>query len=181
MNAPRKAVRPGRWPAALLVTTTILATAGVVIQAEGMAENSSQAAVEALCLRYCRSVPDVRDITVDELLRQNLQDVVLVDVRSPAERKVSSIPGSVSVTEFEQHPERFVNKVIIPFCTVGYRSGLYAQELMQKGRATRNLRGGILAWCHAAQPVYAAGKPTRRVHVYGRKWNLLPASCEGVW
>lgn len=25
------------------------------------------------------------------------------------------------------------------------------------------------------------GQPTKRVHVYGRKWSLLPASYKAVW
>jgi hypothetical protein len=29
--------------------------------------------------------------------------------------------------------------------------------------------------------VDAGGAPTRKVHVYGRRWNVLPEDFEAVW
>ena len=43
------------------------------------------------------------------------------------------------------------------------------------------LRGGLLAWVHAGGKVYDKNGETRRIHVYGRKWNLGPRDYEGVW
>ena len=64
--------------------------------------------------------------------------------------------------------------------SVGYRSGSEAARLRRDGLDARNLRGGILEWCHAGQPVVNAGGPTRRVHVYGARWNFLPEGYEPV-
>jgi sodium/bile acid cotransporter 7 len=44
-----------------------------------------------------------------------------------------------------------------------------------------NLRGGLLAWVHAGGKVYDANGETRRIHVYGRKWNLAPNGYDAVW
>jgi sodium/bile acid cotransporter 7 len=44
-----------------------------------------------------------------------------------------------------------------------------------------NLRGGILAWVHDGGTVYDQNGETRRIHVYGRKWNLAPNSYQAVW
>jgi len=170
-----------RWQKPLIAWTMILATVRVVVLAGSAPVKNSLDSVETMCLTYCDELPEVRDISVGELLRQNLQDVVLVDVRDSVEREISSIPGSISQAEFERRPQLSEGKLIVPFCTIGYRSGLYTRKLTQQGRNARNLRGGILAWCHAEQPVVATDKPTRRVHVYGRKWNLLPSAYEGVW
>lgn len=165
----------------MMALVMIMAAIRIGGLAGGASVNNSLESVETLCLTYCEEFPEVRDISVGELLQQNFTDVILVDVRDSAERAISSIPGSISQEEFERRPQLSDGKLIVPFCTIGYRSGLYTQKLMQQGRNARNLRGGILAWCHAEQSVVANDKPTRRVHVYGRKWNLLPSSHEGVW
>ena len=44
-----------------------------------------------------------------------------------------------------------------------------------------NLKGSILPWVHAGQELVDDTGPTRRVHVHGREWGLLPAGYEPVW
>ena len=44
-----------------------------------------------------------------------------------------------------------------------------------------NLRGGLLAWVHDGGEVVDEKGKTKRIHVYGRKWNLAPRSYEAVW
>jgi len=44
-----------------------------------------------------------------------------------------------------------------------------------------NLRGGLLAWVHDGGKVYDRNGETRRIHVYGRKWDLGPKDYEAVW
>ncbi|WP_077028664.1 rhodanese-like domain-containing protein [Fuerstiella marisgermanici] len=170
-----------RWRMPLIAVTMVLAAVRIAVLAVGASGKNSLESVDTLYETYREDFPEVRDVSVVKLLQQNLQNVVLVDVRDSVEREISSIPGSISQEEFERRPQRSDGELIVPFCTIGYRSGLYTQKLMQQGRNARNLRGGILAWCHAEQPVVANDKPTHRVHVYGRKWNLLPSSYEGVW
>ena len=170
-----------RWQKGLLVWTFLLATLRVVCLADSPSMNSSPESIDAMYLTYSKDFSDVKEISVHDLVRQESPDFVLVDIRSPEERAVSSIPGSITRAEFEGDPDSSRGKVIVAFCTIGYRSGLYAQKLQQQGHDIRNLRGGLLAWCHAGQPVVAASGPTHRVHVYGRKWNLLPEQYHGVW
>ncbi len=52
----------------------------------------------------------------------------LLDVRSDEERNVSTIPGSISKTEFEASPEKYADKEVVCFCTVGYISAGYTCE-----------------------------------------------------
>jgi len=141
---------------------------------------ASPETVDAMYAEYSREFPNVKDITVDELLSLNGHNVVLVDVRTSAERAISTIPGSISVAEYESRHEQFTNSLIVPFCTIGYRSGVFAQNVSGNGHCVQNLRGGILAWCHAGQSVSGAGR-SGNVHVYGRRWNLLPDGYQGVW
>jgi len=135
--------------------------------------------------KYKESFPDVPDVTVSELvdLMKNEGDkVVLVDIRETKEQEVSMIPGAITQNEFESDLENYKNKIIVPYCTIGYRSGLYAKKLRENGLNARNLEKSVIAWAEAGKDfVDGNGKPTRRVHVYGSKWNLLPEGYEGVF
>lgn len=110
-------------------------------------------------------------------------DVVFVDARAPRERKISELPDALSTAEFEQTADRYTGRPVIVYCTIGYRSGIETVALRRRGIEAYNLEGGILAWAHAEGNVVdgVSGVPTRRVHVYGRRWNLLPAGWTGVW
>jgi rhodanese-related sulfurtransferase len=105
---------------------------------------------------------------------------VLVDVRESHERRVSMLPGAISQQDFERDRDRYRSWVVVPYCTIGLRSGLYTRALRQQGFEARNLAGSALAWAHAGLLFEADGKPTRRVHVYGSDWNLLPQAYEAV-
>jgi rhodanese-related sulfurtransferase len=132
-----------------------------------------------------RLFPAVPDISVAEWLRAGGsvapgRQPLLVDVRAPHEQAVSMLPGAISRQAFERDRERYRDNLIVPYCTIGLRSGLYAQQLIAEGFAARNLAGSVLAWAHAGQTFETGGRSTRRVHVYGPDWNLLPRSYEPV-
>ncbi len=107
---------------------------------------------------------------------------LLVDCRPAEERSVATIAGSVALEQLEGLAVADGSEVVV-FCTAGYRSGVAAKQLQAQRPAlrARNLEGGILAWVHAGGDVVdEEGKPTKRVHVYGSKWNLLPHTHTGV-
>ena len=106
---------------------------------------------------------------------------MLVDVRSDDEREVSTLPGAISQKEFEKDPDRFAGREVVTYCTIGYRSGRFTEKLVQKGWDAHNLRGSIVAWTHVGGGLDQGGTPTRRVHVYGRTWNLVAEGYEAVW
>lgn len=132
---------------------------------------------------YRAEFPEVGGISVDELVEalEAPDSLVLVDVRTDEEREVSIIPGAISRLEFESRPADFENRTIVTYCTIGYRSGIYADELRREGWEALNLEGSILAWTHAGRPLERLGEPTRRVHVYGSQWNLAAEDFEPVW
>jgi rhodanese-related sulfurtransferase len=132
--------------------------------------------------KYKRSFPDVPDVSVEELIAmRRKKDVVLVDGREKKEQEVSMLPGAITSREFEGSIEKYRDKTVVVYCTIGSRSGHYARGLIEKGLIAYNLRGSILAWIHAGQKLVSEGKETRRVHVYGRRWNLAPKGYEAVW
>jgi len=131
---------------------------------------------------FKRSFPAVRDLSVDELTELGKrQPLVIVDVRPEEERRVSMIPDAVSKDWFEEHRDHYHDKLVVTYCTIGARSGKYAESLQREGFDVVNLRGSILAWAHEGRPLVDKSGPTNRVHVYSADWNLLPAGYEAVW
>ena len=147
----------------------------------GSSDADRLARIERMYRNYKKSFPDTPELTVKELSdSRDGSDTVIVDVRESAERDVSVIPGAISKEALEQNIEQYRGRRIVTYCTIGYRSGLYAKALRAKGLDAHNLRGSILAWTHAGQEVTDDDGVTRRVHVYGQEWDLLPAGYEAV-
>ncbi len=108
--------------------------------------------------------------------------VLFVDVRPPEERSISMILGAVAEEQFLNNLEQYKDHIIIGYCTISYRSGKLAHELMtKKGITMYNLRGGLLAWVHDGGKIVDPKGETKRIHVYGRKWNLAPSAYEAIW
>ncbi len=125
--------------------------------------------------------PDVEDILPGEAMSlMATRKVVFVDTRKPAERAVSTLPGAISSEAFERHPERYRDAVVIAYCTISYRSGLFSEKIAQRGLPILNLTGGILAWTLEGGKVVHDGEETRRIHVYGKEWDLAPDGYETV-
>jgi sodium/bile acid cotransporter 7 len=139
--------------------------------------------LEALYQGYEKSFPTIESVTVDELveLQQGTRQVVLVDVREPQEMKVSMIPRAIDVETFQREAQTYREAIVVPYCTAGYRSGLFTQELQKGGWDVRNLEGSILAWTLAGLPLEDAQGPTKRVHVFGRTWDLASEDFSTVW
>ncbi len=126
--------------------------------------------------------PDVATISA-ATLREALPsgDFVLVDVRTERERRVSMLPGAIPAGEFERRLAELAGRTVVVYCTIGARSSAYAREMGRRGVDVRNLEGSVLAWTHAGGPLVHDGVPTRRLHVYGRRWNLAADGYETVW
>ena len=124
------------------------------------------------------------ELTVDELLRLQASGapVRICDTRTAEEYDVSCLPGAQrkeSVANWAKHAD---NAKVVCVCTVGARSGVACLALRSQGVDAVNLRGGILAWTHAEQPLVkpATGEPTNRVHCYSADWCLQKESYEPV-
>ncbi|GJM27319.1 MAG: hypothetical protein DHS20C16_37340 [Phycisphaerae bacterium] len=139
-------------------------------------------AVDNMYSEYQEGFPEVPEVEPAELA-EALADgsTVLVDVREPREWAVSRIPGAITLDAFERAKDTYRDRPIVAYCTIGYRSGQFAQRLTQAGFDASNLRGSILAWVHAGQPLVNDEGETTQVHVYGPQWDLLPDGFESVW
>lgn len=128
--------------------------------------------------------PDVPTISAPSL-RQALPsaDFLLVDVRSEAEQAVSILPGAITAEEFEARMDEYrrSGRTLVAYCTIGARSSAYVRRMRQRGIDMINLEGSVLAWTHAGGMLTAGNEPTKRLHVFGRRWNLAADGYETVW
>lgn len=98
---------------------------------------------------------------------------VIVDVREKAETDVSVIPGAITRAEFERTADQQQGKAVLVYCTVGHRSGIYAQKLRRDGWNAWNYEGSILDWCNNHLPVVTRqGQSTNRVHTFSSRYSV---------
>lgn len=149
-------------------------------QAEGA---DTLATIESMYDEYRERFPDVEGLTADSLRALiDTEGVVVVDVRTPEEWGVSMIPGAITREAFESDPDRYAESTVVAYCTIGARSGQFADEIRRQGFDVVNLEGSILAWTHAGGPlVDPAGNATTEVHVYGERWNLAADGYTAIW
>lgn len=145
-------------------------------------DDEKRDAVYRMYAGYKKDFPAVMDIPPGRAMELQTQGkVVFVDTRKPAEMTVSTLPGAVSRQDYLRHPDRYKGKTAVAYCTISYRSGVFAREMAGRGIHVVNLQGGILAWLlEGGTVVDGQGRPTRRVHVYGSKWDLAPAGYESI-
>ena len=138
--------------------------------------------VYKMCADYKKDFPGVEDISPETALKLLRDDkVVFVDTRKPAEMRVSMIPNAVTEEVFESNPQKYTDKTVVAYCTISYRSGKFVEKMMKKRIRIYNLEGGILAWVLEGGNVYDDHGATKRIHVYGKKWNYPAEGYTSVW
>lgn len=116
--------------------------------------SESAAKLTTLYGDFVKQFPDVRGVTArqlnEELQSPSGKDIILVDVRTPDEQKVSRLPGNVINSDSFESTNTAKATPLVTYCTAGLRSGKYAAQLQKKGFTdVRNLEGSILAWVSA--------------------------------
>lgn len=145
-------------------------------------EEWKQQKIETMYSEYVKEFPEVPELTVSEFnkLRKD-NKITIVDVRTTEEQAVSIIPGAISQDLFEQNIDSYKNQPIVVYCTIGYRSGKYAQNLYKQGLNIFNLKGSLLAWSHIGGELVNNSGKTKDVHVFGNKWALTADDYQAVW
>lgn len=184
---PRTARRPRPAPWRTGAWTVLTATCLLPFAASAQerdTEAGRRLALERMVAEVRADYPDVATISAAKL-REALPsgDFVLVDVRTRKERKVSTLPGAISAEDFRKRLAELTSdgKTVVAYCTIGARSSAYARKMGKRGVEVLNLEGSVLAWTHAGGEFTAGSGTTRRVHVYGRRWNLAADGYETVW
>ena len=169
---------------AVVMTGVVLTTFGCQQNAIVQSEVDKREKIATIYRKYAQEFPLVSGIGVEKLqqLQQQGKKIVLIDVRSPKERAVSIIPGAISAREFESNLEQYNNgSIVLAYCTIGYRSGKYAEQWRKKGIDILNLEGSLLAWSHVRGELVNARGSTKKVHVFSRQWQLVADDYQPVW
>jgi len=168
--------------------TAILAFAFVTLMGQQslssneLSDAAKHQKVESLYEGYKSKFPDVLDLTPRQAMKLIAdQKAVFIDTREPEEQQISMLPGAITEKEFLNNYKNYEDHVKIAYCTISYRSGIFAENMQKEGIPVYNLRGGILAWVHDGGQVYDQSGETYRIHVYGQEWNLAPERYETVW
>ena len=156
----------------LLVIALLLAVSACA----PVAATDRPARVEQMATGYESQWPEVPQVTAAQYEAiPDDQRPILVDARSPRERRISMIPGAITPDQLPAQVPARSHPPVLVYCTIGYRSTKLASELRDQGINAENLHGGVLAWAHhGGRFVTPEGEPTREVHVYAQPWDLLP-------
>lgn len=103
---------------------------------------------------------DLDPLDLQKLLQESDDNLVLVDVRTPAEVSRGTIPGAQSIPlHLLPLNAGSLDKAqpVVFYCQSGARSLQACMYLRQQGHdKLYNLRGGILAWARNGLPVVSA-------------------------
>jgi molybdopterin/thiamine biosynthesis adenylyltransferase/rhodanese-related sulfurtransferase len=105
----------------------------------------------------------VREVDIDEAAAARAAGAVLVDVREPNEWNQGIIPGAILVRlgDLPNHARESIpaGVPVVAYCRSGSRSQTAAAILARLGFTdVVSMRGGILAWYRAGQPVALPGE-----------------------
>jgi rhodanese-related sulfurtransferase len=126
-----------------------------------------------------RHFPDVATIEASALaaLIDRGADLLLVDVRTPEEQAVSTIPGALCVgpgTDPRSVPVASPAAIVVVYCAVGVRSARLARGLAAAGCAgVHNLERGLFGWANEGRPLAGPQGGASRVHRYDDAWQAL--------
>ena len=111
--------------------------------------------------------------------RRPARPLYLLDVREPHEFQICRIPGSTLIP-LGQLPARVDRAAagrgapeIIVHCSSGVRSAKAVRQLQERGIASRNLKGGILAWIDRIDPTLPKILNASASVIPHMRWALL--------
>ncbi|MXX55549.1 MAG: rhodanese-like domain-containing protein [Gemmatimonadetes bacterium] len=167
---------------AAVATLAGLCAPGAAVAQSRAAEAERRVVLERMVDDVGEDYPDVATISAAALRSALPQgDFVLVDVRTDAERRVSTLPGAITSEEFEARLQELADRTVVAYCTIGRRSSEYVRGMARRGVDMLNLEGSVLAWTHVGGQLVSEGVRTRRLHVYGRRWNLAADGYQTIW
>ena len=125
---------------------------------------------------YRKSVPVISPESLAIQLQKGPAPILL-DTRSPAEYRVSHLPGAIfaDYDHFDEAAAAHLDRKapVVVYCTVGYRSERIGERLQKMGfQDVHNLYGGIFEWVNTGHSVVGSdNQPTTRVHTYNQDWG----------
>jgi len=142
---------------------------------------SRKLTAQKLFLNYSSFFQSISTISSDDILQasSSTSPCYFIDVRTEDEIKISKLPNSVTKHKFENEIMNNIGKdvLLIPYCTIGYRSGVYGTYLLNNGFTNVKNGEGVVLWTYTGKPLIKDlnnfQQETYEVHTYGKKWDLL--------
>ncbi|WP_130734069.1 rhodanese-like domain-containing protein [Flavobacterium sp. J27] len=136
----------------------------------------SQKEISDVIARYNKNT--VPYISVEDTKDKNDSSIIL-DAREKAEFNVSHLKNAtyIGYNEFDtaQFQVQFPDKEmpIIVYCSLGIRSEIIAEKIMNLGYTNvHNLYGGIFEWKNKGNAVFTnEGVETEEVHAFSKTWG----------
>jgi rhodanese-related sulfurtransferase len=157
----------------------LLAFCFLLNSASAQSENDFDKMLNALCRKT------VELVGAEKLIQmQPNQNLYLLDTRELEEYEVSHLPSAIFVGYTNFSIENLDNipkdAIIVVYCSVGYRSELIGEQLLNHGfKKVLNLRGGVFDWVRKGFPVEnAQGETVLKVHPYNKNWSKWVKNCE---
>lgn len=170
------------------ILITVLSITGLVVIMKPSTTNSSQdlsltgrMAWPAVLKMVRSNFPDVSQIPADTLsawLAEEDNKPILLDVRAAEEYAVSHLKDA-RLTPSEKEAAALladtpIDRRIVVYCSVGYRSSELAEQLMKAGYTNvHNLEGSLFVWANEGRPVYREDREVDKVHPYDGTWGKL--------
>jgi rhodanese-related sulfurtransferase len=110
-------------------------------------------------LSFAAHSANVSNISQQELLEADTNNLVIVDVRTPEEFQQGHVPNAINVplSEIIDNPAILTSskeKPIVLYCRSGYRAGKAAEALHKNGHQNlQHLEGDMQSWLKAGLPV----------------------------
>ncbi len=144
-------------------------------------------ALEAYIFRE-HPVPQIESERLQAALAQDESGYMLFDIRESEEYEMGHLKNAIHVspdTSTDSFMDRFgpdiVDKNLIFYCSVGYRSSIYLEKtetktLLAGASNVYNLKGGVFRWYSKGLPVFKGEKETHAIHPYNRFWEAALVS-----
>ena len=160
----------------LLVACVSAALTGLPARGSGLDASDWSSLKKAIRGRF----PEVRQVGTEELHAAfaSGDPPLLLDARTAAEYRVSHLKGAQRAETAAQAKQALgqvpKDRLIVVYCSVGYRSSALARELMRSGYTqVANLEGSIFEWANKGFEVYRAAEFVTVVHPYDATWGKL--------
>lgn len=117
----------------------------------------------------------VTEISVQDAAKQS--HTILLDAREKNEYLVSHLKDALCVgydkLDLSSLDKVDKSKLIIVYCSVGYRSEKVAEKLVKMGfKNVKNLYGGIFEWKNQGFEVFNQNGKTNDIHAYSKSWGI---------
>jgi rhodanese-related sulfurtransferase len=163
----------------------VFAAAVGLVSVSAPAHASGQVCLTAFEAQIERDFAGVTPKSLDEVedLVQAGREILLLDVRGPAEFEVGHVAGAVRVdpdmtaADFKaRFADAVRGKMVVLYCSVGVRSSRLAQRIGDVAReagasGVHNLRGGVFRAHNQNRLLRNAYGSTRYVHPYNWYWR----------